>query len=159
MYLLGPSTFSPIFASSKTSSELHKLSKIKNVRSALRAEMFVSQERRRATQTFENQTFLLGASRRKGTQTNKGGTFKPKSFPAFKVFTKDVIPGYSKQDVRARCEGCFSLGASRRNVPLAGPHPSYTRAHYKGTLQGALQGALQGYTTRVTFKISLGFPA
>ena len=156
MYLLGPSTFSPIFASSKTSSELHKLSKIEIFRSALRAEMFVSQERRRATQTFENQKFSLGASRRKGTQTNKGGTFKPKFFSSFKVFTKDVIPGYSKQDVRARCEGCFSLG---RNVPLAGPPPSYTRAHYKGTLQGALQGALQGYTTRVIFKISLGFPA
>ena len=40
---------------SGTSSELHKLSKIKTFRSALRAEMFVSQERRRATQTFENQ--------------------------------------------------------------------------------------------------------
>ena len=47
--------------------------------------------------------------------------------------------------------GCFSLGASRRNVPLAGPHPSYTRAHYKGSYKGTLQRSIS--------KISLGFPA
>ena len=82
-----------MYLPSRTSSELHKLSKIEMFSSALRAEMFPSQDLLRATQTFENQH--------------------------------------------------FSLGASRRNV------------HYKG----ALQGALQGYTTRFTFKISLGFPA
>ena len=131
MYLLGPSTFSPIFTSSKTSSELHKVSRIK---------------------------ISLGASRRKGTQTNKGGTLNLK-FSAFKVFTKDVISWYSKQDVRARCEGVFF---ARRFAPKCSPRRTSSELH-KGTLQGALQGALQGYTTRgatrVTFKISLGFPA
>ena len=61
----------PLSLPSRTTSELHKLSKIEIFRSALRAEMFVSQERLPATQTFENQQFSLGASRRKGTQTNK----------------------------------------------------------------------------------------
>ena len=98
-----------MYLPSRTSSELHKLSKIEMFRSALRAEMFTSQELLRSTQTFENQNFSLGASRRNGTQTNKG--------------------------------------------------PKGILTNYKGTLQGALQGALQGYTTRVTFKISLGFPA
>ena len=108
-----------MYLPSRTASELHKLSKIKCFRSALRAGRV-----RKLTSDL-----LLGTLRK---------------FSAVKVFTKDVIPGYSKQDVRARCEACFSLGASRRNVPLAGPHPSYTRAHYKGTLQG--------YTTRVHYK-------
>ena len=62
----------PLSLPSRTPSELHKLSKIKNFRSALRAEMFTSQELRRATQPVENWNFSLGASRRNGTQTNKG---------------------------------------------------------------------------------------
>ena len=73
----------PLSLPSRIPSELHNFSKIKIFRSALRAEMFTSQDLILATQ----------------------------------------------------------------------------RAHYKGTLQAALQGALQGYTTRATFKISLGFPA
>ena len=58
-----------MYLPSRTSSELHKVSKIEIFRSALRAEMFTFL---RATQTFENRNFSLGASRRYGTQTNKG---------------------------------------------------------------------------------------
>ena len=64
--------FAPKCSPRRTSSELHKLSKIENFRSALRAEMFALQELLRATQTFQHQIFSLGASRRNGTQTNKG---------------------------------------------------------------------------------------
>ena len=136
--------------------------------------MFVSQERRRATQTFENQTNFALRFAPEG-YANEQAAFcwvhLIIKFSAFKVFTKDVIPGYSKQDVRARCEGCFSLGASRRNVPLAGAPPSYTnfqnlnfrsalraamvrkltrdlvhnKGHYKGRYKGTLQGSLSKY--------------